>query len=89
MLEGSQGWGLGTLVPRQPKALELFVQERDIGCCRSDKEAGLVSKWTVLARQGCEHLLVDVEGGQSSHMSHAVCILTHMCILRSRGGCST
>lgn len=38
-------------MPRQPKALELFGQEGDIGCCQPKEEVGLMSERTVLARR--------------------------------------
>lgn len=69
-------------MPRQPKTLELFGQEQDIGCCQPGEEAGLISEWTVLPGQGCELLLVvDIEDGQSFHMPYATGILmkTHCC----------
>lgn len=37
-------------MPRQPKALELFGQEEDIGCCKPDEEVGL-SQNGLLARR--------------------------------------
>lgn len=77
--EGVRAGDLTHWCPGNQRLWSCLSRNGIIGCCQSDKEAGLVSEWTLLARQGCEHLLVssDVEGRQSSSHVRAVCIHTH------------